>query len=131
MCCLYSVITKDAESVPVIIATCDNEADAYMVFDDVKNDYDYLKIVSHQETSWRKNIYRKGRKLSPCFGCDNRKIGCHAECDMYIDFHKKRFKYCVMKNNEEEKQNGSNNRSYSSDYSSTHMYTSGNLLRSM
>lgn len=26
---------------------------------------------------------------SPCYGCLNRKVGCHAICDTYIEFDKK------------------------------------------
>ena len=25
----------------------------------------------------------------PCHNCENRHIGCHAECEKYIDFRKK------------------------------------------
>lgn len=26
---------------------------------------------------------------SPCYGCLNRKVGCHASCDPYLEFHNK------------------------------------------
>ena len=25
---------------------------------------------------------------SPCYGCDERVIGCHSECDLYLEFRR-------------------------------------------
>lgn len=26
---------------------------------------------------------------SPCYGCTERKVGCHSNCDTYLDFQQK------------------------------------------
>lgn len=30
------------------------------------------------------------RPKSPCYGCEDRKVGCHSVCDKYIQFHEAR-----------------------------------------
>ena len=29
-----------------------------------------------------------GGKKTPCYGCENRKVGCHAECEAYAEAKK-------------------------------------------
>lgn len=31
---------------------------------------------------------------SPCRGCDERRIGCHASCEKYIDWKNRQLKIC-------------------------------------
>ena len=26
-------------------------------------------------------------RKSPCYGCEERKIGCHSSCEIYLDFY--------------------------------------------
>ena len=33
-----------------------------------------------------KGIEGYGRTKSPCFECDNRTVGCHANCEQYAEF---------------------------------------------
>lgn len=40
-----------------------------------------------------KTCYRPNKfKLSPCYGCEDRTIGCHETCDKYKDFHNEALK---------------------------------------
>jgi hypothetical protein len=32
-------------------------------------------------------IYRK-RLVSPCYGCEDRQVGCHGSCERYAKYHK-------------------------------------------
>jgi hypothetical protein len=33
-----------------------------------------------------KQFRSAGRTKSPCYGCENRQAGCHAECEDYIQY---------------------------------------------
>ena len=28
------------------------------------------------------------RKKSPCLGCENRHVGCHSECEVYLEYRR-------------------------------------------
>jgi len=30
---------------------------------------------------------------APCYGCTDRKVGCHSKCEKYIQFHKDRYEW--------------------------------------
>ena len=36
-----------------------------------------------------KNLINNNRPQSPCKGCENRYVGCHSNCDDYLEFRGK------------------------------------------
>lgn len=44
-------------------------------------------------------------KTAPCKGCQDRHIGCHATCEVYLAYHAERVKICAEQQKQKKKTN--------------------------